>query len=70
MLLSAVVMISIFTLPESPRLLMKQGKVTEARDILNVLHENPETVEKEIADIRLALELSGNRAYHLLCRRG
>lgn len=60
MVLSAVVMTFIFTLPESPRLLMKKGKVDEARDILNVLHEDPEVVEKEIADIQLALELSGN----------
>lgn len=60
MLLSIIVMAFIFTLPESPRLLMKQGKVAEARHILDVLHEDPEIVEKEIADIQLALTLSGD----------
>lgn len=60
MVLSVIVMAFIFTLPESPRLLMKQGKVAEARDILSILHEDEEIVDKEIADIQLALELSGN----------
>jgi sugar porter (SP) family MFS transporter len=60
MLLSVIVMAFIFTLPESPRLLMKQGKVSEAREILEALHEDPQTVEKEIADIQLALQLAGN----------
>jgi sugar porter (SP) family MFS transporter len=60
MLMSVIVMAFIFTLPESPRLLMKQGKVAEARGILEALHEDPETVEKEVADIQLALQLAGN----------
>jgi sugar porter (SP) family MFS transporter len=58
--LSVIVMAFIFSLPESPRWLMKMKRVAEARDILNLLHQDSETVEAEIKDIQLALDLSGS----------
>lgn len=59
-LLSILAMAPIFFLPESPRWLMKRGRVTEATDILNILHGDSESVEAEVKDIELALELSGH----------
>ena len=57
--LSALVMAFIYTLPESPRWLMKMKRVAEARDILDLLHDS-NTVQSEMRDIQLALDLSGN----------
>lgn len=56
-LLSLIVMSFIYALPESPRWLMKMKRAAEAREILNILHGDPDTVEREIQDIQLALDM-------------
>jgi sugar porter (SP) family MFS transporter len=67
---SAIAMPTIFTLPESPRWLMKVGRNIEAAEILELLHEDPETVEKELRDIRVSLDLSGNSSLKSLLEMG
>ncbi|ETN44473.1 uncharacterized protein HMPREF1541_10143 [Cyphellophora europaea CBS 101466] len=59
MLFSAIAMPTIFTLPESPRWLMKKGRSNEAGEILQLLHQDPGIVEKELQDIRISLDVSG-----------
>ena len=70
MLLSFIVMSTIYTLPESPRWLMKVGRDKEAANILQLLHEDPRTVEKELNDIRVSLDLSGNVGLRSLLNMG
>ncbi|OAL36121.1 hypothetical protein AYO20_04535 [Fonsecaea nubica] len=60
--LSVIVMTFIFTLPESPRWLIKMNRVEEARDIIGLLHNvdaHDDEVQKEIREIQAALELAG-----------
>ena len=70
MLLSFIVMSTIFSLPESPRWLSKVGRDREAANILQLLHEEPRTVEKELNDIRVSLDLSGNVGLRSLLNMG
>ena len=60
MLLSFIAMTTIFTLPESPRWLCKAGRTAEAAEILDLVHQDAQVVEKELNDIRVSLDLSGS----------
>jgi len=62
-LLSIIVNLTIFTLPESPRWLVKKNRLTEARDIFSRIHDTDleaDIVNREIRDVQLSLELSQN----------
>jgi hypothetical protein len=54
-----IAMPTIFLLPESPRWLVKKGRDSEAHAIMELLHEDPETVESEMTAIRISLSMSG-----------
>ena len=70
---STIVMTFIFTLPESPRWLIKVGRVDEARHIVSLTYDQMETserVNKEIRDIQLSLELAGSTSLMSLFKMG
>ena len=67
---SAIIMPTIFTLPESPRWLMKMGREQEASEIMNLLHDDPVTIEKEMSDIRASLAMSGQADLGSLFKMG
>ncbi|KAF2483998.1 MFS1 putative major facilitator superfamily transporter [Neohortaea acidophila] len=61
--LAVIVMTFIFFLPESPRWLKLKDRHEEARRVLEALHPgDPDTINKEIEDIELALKLSVKQA--------
>jgi sugar porter (SP) family MFS transporter len=61
--LAIMVMAFIFMMPESPRWLVLQNKIEDAREILGVLRDvdpSSETVQTEIAAIETSLEMIGS----------
>lgn len=63
-LLSLIVNLTIFTLPESPRWLVKKNRLIEARDIFSRIHNanlEADIVNREIRDVQVSLELSQKR---------
>lgn len=60
--LSVTVMALVFTLPESPRWLIKKDRLEEAREIMSILGDLPsdsELIGAGMADIRLSLAIAG-----------
>jgi MFS family permease len=67
---SAIAMPTIFTLPESPRWLIKVGRHQEAAEILSLLHSDTADVEKELNNIRISIDLSGSESLRQLLTMG
>jgi MFS family permease len=64
-LLSLAVFGFIILLPESPRWLIKEGRISEASEVLAALENtcvDDPSVEAKIRDVQLSLELSGKRS--------
>jgi MFS family permease len=70
---SAVVMLFILTLPESPRWLVKVGRVADAEEVLSYIHDvdpESEVVQKEIKEIQLSLELAASTDLRSMSKMG
>lgn len=62
--LSAIVLAFAFVLPESPRWLVRQGRVSEACEILAALEStcvNDEHVEFKVREVQASLDLAGGK---------
>ncbi|KAJ5641352.1 hypothetical protein N7490_005352 [Penicillium lividum] len=71
--LSLIVMAFVMLFPESPRWLIKKGRIEEARSILAALadvDENSEEISLEIRDIETSLVLSGSGSFSSLLTMG
>ena len=71
--LSLIVMGLIFTLPESPRWLIKKDRFNEAREIMAILDDCPEDSEKVAADmeeVRISLRIAGTGSMWDLFKMG
>ncbi|KAK5172248.1 uncharacterized protein LTR77_003886 [Saxophila tyrrhenica] len=72
-ILSLTVMTFIFTLPESPRWLVKMGRIDEAKGIFSATYEvdtDSETVSTNIRDIQLSIEIAQNASLGALFKMG
>ncbi|WP_295269137.1 sugar porter family MFS transporter [Selenomonas sp.] len=52
-----ILILTVFTLPDSPRWLATKGRFAEASKVLNMLHEKTEVAEEELADIKETLKV-------------
>lgn len=70
---SLTVLIFIFTLPESPRWLLKKDRVEEAREILGILEDTNSqspTVTRDVEEIQRSLAIAGSGSRWDLLKMG
>jgi len=63
-LLSAIVFVFAALLPDSPRWLIRQGRTTEAREVLAMLENtcvNDEIIEDKVKEVQASLDLAGGK---------
>lgn len=71
--LAALVIIMIPQMPESPRWLVRKGRVDEAKSVISALSDVPmdaPEVSEQIAEIRESLRISGKGSFRDLFRNG
>lgn len=54
---AVVLILTVVTLPDSPRWLAAKGRFDEASDVLNALHGNAQTAANELSDIKETLKV-------------
>jgi sugar porter (SP) family MFS transporter len=68
-----IVMVFIMIFPESPRWLVKKGRIQEAREILAALADvepDSESISADIRDIELSLSICGNGSFKSMLTMG
>lgn len=72
-LLSIAILAFMFHLPESPRWLIRQGRISEAREVLAALEDtsvDDEAVEAKVSDVQMSLDLAGKRSFGQIFHMG
>jgi sugar porter (SP) family MFS transporter len=70
---SLILLVTIPNMPESPRWLMKKGRVDEAREVLAALDDvnlDSAVIERDIQEIQLSLETTGKGRFIDIFRNG
>lgn len=68
-----IIMAFIFTFPESPRWLVKKGRIAEARDVFSRIHDvglDDDIVNNEIRDVQASLELAQSVSLSAMFKMG